>query len=81
MVKLDAYLEGQSLTNAAFAATVNVSEATISRLRKGKQSPSWDLIQRIAVETGGEISPNDWLDSALASSESAAEPTKHAVNS
>lgn len=64
MVKLDAFLEESGLTNAAFAERVGVSEATISRLRNGKQTPSWDLIQRITVETAGRISPNDFLPSA-----------------
>jgi transcriptional regulator with XRE-family HTH domain len=61
MQKLDSYLEANGLTASAFAARLGVSEATISRLRKGKQSPSWDLIQRIAAETSGQIEPNDFL--------------------
>ena len=61
MAKLDSYLTRKGITAAEFAATVACSEATISRLRNGKQAPSWDLIQRIAATTRGEISPNDFL--------------------
>jgi DNA-binding XRE family transcriptional regulator len=60
MQKLDAYLRTEQLTNAAFAKRVGVSEATISRIRKKKQVPSWDLIVRIVTETNGAIAPNDF---------------------
>lgn len=71
MVKLDDYLKDAKLTNAAFAERLAVSEATISRLRNGKQAPSWDLIQRIVAETSGKITPNDFLSPEYAAPTSA----------
>ena len=66
MNKLDSYLEQARLTNAAFATRVGVSEATISRLRNGKQTASHELIRRIVSETGGQIEPNDFFNDAEA---------------
>lgn len=63
MDKLDTYLAQAGMTAAAFAAKLEVSAATISRLRKGKQTPSWELLRKIAIETNGAVSPNDFLDS------------------
>lgn len=61
MGKLDDYLRSNDLTNAAFAQKLGVSEATVSRVRNGKQTPSWDLIIGISTATDGAITPNDFL--------------------
>lgn len=61
MNALDRYLETNSIRNAAFASVVGSSEATISRLRNGKQTPSYDLIRRIHTATGGAVTANDFM--------------------
>lgn len=66
MNALDRYLETQGIKNALFAAQVGASEATISRLRNGKQTPSYALVRRIAEVTHGEVTPNDFLCSGEA---------------
>jgi len=57
MNALDAYLAAKDIQNAAFAGRLRVSEATISRLRRGKQRPSLDLALKIERETEGVVSP------------------------
>lgn len=62
MASLDSHLSESGESNAAFGVRVGVSEATISRLRNGKQSPSLALIRRIAEATGGVVTANDFCD-------------------
>jgi transcriptional regulator with XRE-family HTH domain len=61
MNALDRYLESNGIRNGAFAALVGASEATISRLRNGKQTPSYALVRKIAEVTGGAVLPNDFM--------------------
>lgn len=70
MNALDTYLKANGIKNAAFALQVGASEATISRLRSGKQTPSYPLLSRIAEATNGAVTPNDFLP--LPTTESAA---------
>ena len=55
------YLSGSRLTNTEFAALVGVNQANISRLRRGKFSPTLDLMTRIAKATDGKVTPNDFM--------------------
>jgi DNA-binding XRE family transcriptional regulator len=61
MNALDRYLEGHDIKNAVFAATVGASEATISRLRNNKQTPSFALARRIRTATEGAVTFEDFL--------------------
>ncbi len=61
MNALHAYLLEQGIGNAEFATRVHSSEATISRLRRGKQSPSFRLLARITEATNQRVTPNDFL--------------------
>lgn len=72
MSALDAYLKDNGISNAAFAKKVGASEATISRLRSGKQTPSFPLVARIAAETDGSVTPNDFLPPNPADAQAAA---------
>lgn len=71
MNALDLYLTERGLTNAVFGRSVGASEATISRLRNGKQAPSYALVRRIREATGGAVTADDFLP-ALADPEAAA---------
>lgn len=61
MNALDRYLKDNGISNAAFAAMLGASEATVSRLRSGKQTPSFPLVAKIADVTAGAVTPNDFL--------------------
>jgi transcriptional regulator with XRE-family HTH domain len=43
------------------AKRLGVSRATISRLRRSKQSPRWDLISKIRDETNGQVTADDFM--------------------
>jgi len=64
MNALDLYLSKREITNADFGRIVGASESTISRVRRGKQTPSLDLIRRFRDATNGALSANDFLSDA-----------------
>jgi transcriptional regulator with XRE-family HTH domain len=43
------------------AKRLGVSRATVSRLRRSKQSPRWDLISKIRDETRGQVTADDFM--------------------
>jgi plasmid maintenance system antidote protein VapI len=54
------YLAERRIRRSHFALLVNVSASTITSLCKGEQWPSRDLAQRIAEQTGGLVTANDF---------------------
>lgn len=64
MNKLDGYLTDREMTNAAFGRLVGASESTISRIRHGKQAPSFSLARRIKDATAGEVTADDLMATA-----------------
>jgi DNA-binding XRE family transcriptional regulator len=60
-MKLGQWMQTKGLTEAAFAAKVGVSQATINRIRRGVNFPAWPLAMAIAVVTEGRVKPNDFL--------------------
>lgn len=61
VMKLDQYLTQRGMTDAAFAEKVGRSQSSINRIRRGETRPDWKTMERIVEETGGEVSPNDFL--------------------
>lgn len=53
---LSAWLESQGMTQSVLAEKLGTTKPTISRILKGQQWPSRELMQRIAVLTNGEVS-------------------------
>ena len=58
MKKLNDYLRGRKARDLARA--VGVSEAHMSRLRHGEQTPSLSLARRIKQATGGVVDYDAW---------------------
>lgn len=52
---LDAYLTSAGMTGTEFAATVGLTEASVSRIRKGQQNISRDVMRRIIAASDGKI--------------------------
>jgi transcriptional regulator with XRE-family HTH domain len=71
-MRLANYLRAQNITLAAFAKRIGRSEATVSRLARGKHLPDWDTMQAIKEATDGCVTPNDFEPTASADNESAA---------
>jgi transcriptional regulator with XRE-family HTH domain len=59
-MRLAEYLRAQDLTLAAFAVRIGRSEATVSRIARGKHRPDWDTMEAIAQATDGCVTPNDF---------------------
>jgi transcriptional regulator with XRE-family HTH domain len=60
-MKLSAYLERNEITQGDFAKNVGCSQGRIAQLIAGA-TPSMKLAQRIAAETNGKVSLQDWGD-------------------
>ncbi len=61
MARLEAYLADTRQTQAEFADKVNSTPSTISRICSGKRFPGRELLRRIAQETQGAVTANDFL--------------------
>lgn len=60
---LRAYREKHGLALEALARRVGRTRQSMSRIERGKQKPSLDLIDRLVSETGGAVSADDFLPS------------------
>jgi DNA-binding XRE family transcriptional regulator len=61
---LTRYRRTHRLSLDAFAALVDASKATISRLEARIQDPSFDLVRRIIAATDGEVTADDFVPRA-----------------
>lgn len=60
---LDQYLATEGITAAEFGARCNppISEASISRIRRGEQNITLEVAQRIFMASEGKVTANDLL--------------------
>lgn len=61
-MKLSDYLVENALTLDAFAAQINRSAATVSRIARGLNRPDWETMEAIVRATSGRVTPNDFAD-------------------
>lgn len=59
-MKLATYLAQMNLSDEQFAAMVQRSRSTISRLRNGRAIPSPELMRDIFTVTGGSVRADDF---------------------
>ena len=59
-MKLSDYMDQTDLTEAKIAVLVGCSQATVNKIKLGKQWPGPDLLRRIAAVTDGKVTPNDF---------------------
>lgn len=52
---LDSYLRANGISGTEFAVLLDITEASLSRIRRGNQNISRDLIRRIVELTGGSV--------------------------
>lgn len=62
MSDLRTYLATNNIRQADFAAAVNSTQSTISKLMAGRVSPSGRLAVAIERETGGAVTAASWFD-------------------
>lgn len=60
-MRLRDFLSDQQMTEADFAASVDLSRETINRLKNGVVWPSRATAEKIATATQGLVTPNDFL--------------------
>jgi transcriptional regulator with XRE-family HTH domain len=56
------YLKRENMKDGDFAAKVECDRTTILRIRTGQTKPTPPLMERIAIETGGLVRPDDYFD-------------------
>ncbi|KPU83721.1 hypothetical protein JI58_07875 [Marinosulfonomonas sp. PRT-SC04] len=61
MAKLNKYLEAAKLGQAVFSESIGVTQATVSRLARGKMVPSLELALAIEVVTNGAVPVSSWV--------------------
>ena len=61
-MKLKTYIETEELTEAAFARKIGVSQVAVNRYCAGHRLPGRSVMQKIAAETNGAVTPNDFFD-------------------
>ncbi len=61
-MKLADYLSQHGMDDVAFGAKVGRDRSTIFRIKSGTHKPSPDLMEKIALATGGLVQPNDFFD-------------------
>jgi transcriptional regulator with XRE-family HTH domain len=60
-MKLQDWMHINGLKDGNVAKRLGVSRATVSRLRRAKQLPKWDLVSKIRDETGGQVTADDFM--------------------
>ena len=60
------YLAERGITNTQFARAIDRADSTVSRLVRGLQRPEWRTMEAIKRETGGAVTPDDFLASGNA---------------
>jgi len=61
---LDQYLTSGEVTASEFAAKVGVTEASISRIRKGTQNITRDLMAKIISASNGKVTADELVKAA-----------------
>ncbi len=61
-MKLDSWLAKESLTVTDFSRRLGKPQATIARYASRDRIPEPSIMVQIAIETGGEVMPNDFYD-------------------
>lgn len=64
MATLSEYLIEAGITQGRFAETVDVTQATISRLATGASRPGLPLAVKIEEATGGRVPAASWVSDA-----------------
>lgn len=69
------YLEKSGRTAADFAAAVGISAVSLSRISRGMQNTTRDVMQRIIAESGGAVTADRLVHAAADSGDEADQST------
>lgn len=59
---LDVWLKTTGTPDGEFARRIEVSRVTLFRLKTGRRSPNRQVMERIHLATGGDVTPNDFFN-------------------
>jgi DNA-binding transcriptional regulator YdaS (Cro superfamily) len=60
-MQLEAYLTAAEISEADFAHLIGVDRSSVNRMRRGKQTPSAEVMRVIAEKTNGKVTANDFF--------------------
>jgi transcriptional regulator with XRE-family HTH domain len=63
---LAAWLKAKRISQVEFARRVGVDPNTVYRWVKGDRRPYWKTMEKIAAETGGEVTADSFLSCSAA---------------
>lgn len=61
---LSEYLAQSEIPDALFAERIGVSRQSLHRYKQGDRRPEWSVLQRIAEETSGAVTANDFMSAS-----------------
>lgn len=61
-MKLDEFMDANSIPNTAMAEKLGVDESYISHLRSGRRTPSLKIASKIESTTDGKVRVTSWAD-------------------
>ena len=61
IMKLSTYMRLRGYRDRHMAELIGLERSTVSRLRRDDCRPSWEVMERLAALTDGEVLPNDFL--------------------
>jgi len=70
---LDDFLQSSGQTDTAFARLIGVSSEAVRRYRAGTRMPEKQVMQMIALHSGGQVTANDFYGIEAAASSDASE--------
>ncbi len=56
------FLAQSETSDAALAEAIGVSRQSLHRYKTGERRPEWDVLERLAKVTNGNVTPNDFID-------------------
>ena len=78
LMTLDEYLKSEGVTAAEFGARLDMSEASVSRIRRGEQNITRDVMLRIITASEGKITADGLLRKPLDNSDPQPSPAQAA---
>lgn len=61
-MKLSDWRKREGLTQVQVAEKIGRTHPTVSRIEAGEHRPDWATLEAITALTGGEVTPNDFID-------------------
>lgn len=61
MIHLSDYMTANKLGDDEVAAALDISRASVSRIRRRKMRPDWKTIEKIKQFTGGQVTADDFV--------------------